>query len=30
MGEVEYVFKHTLVQEVAYASILLSKLKDST
>jgi len=28
MGEVEYVFKHTLVQEVAYASILLSKLKD--
>jgi len=28
MGEVEYVFKHTLVQEVAYRSILLSKLKD--
>lgn len=28
MGEVEYVFKHTLVQEVAYRAILLSKLKD--
>jgi tetratricopeptide (TPR) repeat protein len=28
MGEVEYFFNHALVQEVAYRSILLMKLKD--
>jgi class 3 adenylate cyclase/tetratricopeptide (TPR) repeat protein len=28
MGEVEYLFNHALVQEVAYRSILLTKLKD--